>query len=61
MSLECKTCQTSYYCDLIKLGDTKGCPCKECIIKTMCDEACELFEDFYESKIGFPPSSYKGY
>ena len=57
----CKHCATSYYCDLIQMGSTDGCPCKTCLVKMLCMETCDDFSEIYEQKIGFPPSSMKGY
>ena len=44
----CKGCNTIIYdgCGLrVKFGD-KICPCAECIVKVMCDDACDEFNTF---------------
>ena len=29
-------------------GIVKDCPCKECLVKIMCDTACPEYKDFWE-------------
>jgi hypothetical protein len=41
-------------------GTTEGCPCKQCLIKMICFESCELFEKYYKNIFGFKPTKYKG-
>lgn len=57
----CEGCRSSYYCDLVMNGTTKGCPCKVCIVKMTCSDNCELFEKTYEKRFGFKPASGKGW
>ena len=37
-------------CDVIKSGREKGCPCRLCLVKIMCNTACKEYEK-YISKI----------
>ena len=58
---DCKSCASSYYCDLIMNGTTDTCPCKTCLVKMTCLVTCDIFSKAWEEIIGFPPSSYKGW
>ena len=33
-------------CGLITTKDNKQCPCTICLVKTMCNAACEEFKDY---------------
>ena len=61
MACDSKNCQSSHYCDLIRLGKTGDCPCGICIIKMICIDSCELYKDHYKKIIGFEPTAFKGY
>ena len=66
MESKCKGCRTyDYVLELHKgsclagvtphLSETEQCPCITCIIKVMCNKACDDFHDYmtkYKSKMG---------
>ena len=58
---DCSSCHSSYYCDLVLLANTRGCPCKKCLVKPSCMKTCDDFSECYKSKLGFYPNDIKGY
>lgn len=49
-------CWRSYEpCDLLMYGKEvyKDCPCNKCVIKVMCSDICDEFNDYYKSIFNF--------
>ena len=50
----CKGCKTSilkgdeksFTCCYMHLADKYNCPCRNCVLKTLCDDNCEIFYEF---------------
>lgn len=61
ITLTCKGCATSYFCDMIMNGTTDGCPCKTCLVKFVCFENCDGFCNSYWNIFGFEPAKNKGW
>ncbi len=54
---ECEGCRTDGNC-LLKMemdrhNTREECPCKECLIKSMCSHACEIYGDIRQIVYGF--------
>jgi hypothetical protein len=55
----CKGCIYSGFCDVQMLGTTYGCPCGNCIVKSMCNNnICKEFNDYYKDRFGFDDEEY---
>jgi len=42
----CKGCPELDLCSRISIKDKMQCPCMNCIVKSMCNNACEEFQDY---------------
>lgn len=53
-------CWRSYDCDIIMYGKGmyKDCPCRDCLIKTICSSVCDKMNDFYKKIFGFNHEEY---
>jgi len=43
----CEGCNVNHFCKLWRYSN--DCPCKTCLIKTMCSEECLIFSIFEDS------------
>lgn len=52
----CKGCNIyeDYKCSLDLSNIDGKCPCRECIIKMVCTDSCQLLDDFYEDNLDKP-------
>lgn len=49
----CQGCNKSGFCDFQMNGTTEDCPCIFCIVKMMCSEICDNFDDFHKQIFKF--------
>lgn len=51
----CKGCYSNvasmcdHYCSYTKYSPNAECPCSECIVKVMCNDPCDKFEEFMDN------------
>jgi len=44
----CNECRTYSYCAIIRIKHKQLCPCSMCPTKKRCENACDIFEDYYK-------------
>jgi hypothetical protein len=51
MSRPCRGCKDSHACTISLKGSVaiNECPCGTCLVKGMCEKACEAMNDHYEA------------
>lgn len=58
-NMTCKGCIKSGFCDLQMNNTTRGCPCKECLVKAMCTiNICKEMNDVYFKIFNFNHEDY---
>jgi hypothetical protein len=58
---DCQGCYSMYlakttggFCTYYLLEMTDLCPCRECLVKSMCNLVCSIYTDKYRKNLGLP-------